>query len=187
MLSQKSDDGPHIAVKTLCNNTPNSSPQYTQMPLQDWAVFIMPFSHNLHISPLSSTTPKECDFWGQLQYNKMHPYGPSRYLQQPAPLWCCVEWHNRLAHMVCVYIYIYLYCVGFNNCRTQLSGGRLCYLLHKYQLHVSALMAIFRLMNWQKHISSYIWHASFIRWKGWGYFVGWGYEISCVMCREGGL
>ena len=40
MLSQKSDDGPHIAVKNQCNNTPNDSPQYTQVPLQEWAVFI---------------------------------------------------------------------------------------------------------------------------------------------------
>jgi len=40
MLSQKSDDGPHIAVKTQCNNTPNGSPQYTQVPLHEWAVFI---------------------------------------------------------------------------------------------------------------------------------------------------
>ena len=40
MLSQKSDDEPHIAVKTQCNNTPNDSPQYTQVPLQEWAVFI---------------------------------------------------------------------------------------------------------------------------------------------------
>jgi hypothetical protein len=39
MLSQKSDDGPHIAVKTQCNNTPNGSPQYTQVPLHKWAVF----------------------------------------------------------------------------------------------------------------------------------------------------
>ena len=31
-----------------------------------------------------------------------------------------------------------------------------CYLLHKYQLHVSALMAIFRLNELTKIISSYI-------------------------------
>jgi len=62
MLSQKSDDGPHIAVKTQCNNTHNSSPQYTQVPQQDWAVFIMPSSYNLHINPLPSTIPKECEF-----------------------------------------------------------------------------------------------------------------------------
>ena len=32
MLSQKSDDWRHIAVKTQCNNTPNGSPQYTRVP-----------------------------------------------------------------------------------------------------------------------------------------------------------
>ena len=40
-----------------------------------------------------------------------------------------------------------------------------CYLLHKYQLHVSAFMAIFRLNKLTKNIGSYIWHASYI-WKG---------------------
>ena len=30
----------------------------------------------------------------------MLPYGPSRYLQLPVPLWCCVDWHNRLAQML---------------------------------------------------------------------------------------
>ena len=34
-----------------CNNTPNGSPQFTQVPLQDWAVFIIPSSYKLHISP----------------------------------------------------------------------------------------------------------------------------------------
>jgi hypothetical protein len=41
-----------------------------------------------------------------------------------------------------------------------------CYLLHKYQLHVSALMTIFRLKELTKNIGSYIWHASYIRWRG---------------------
>jgi len=66
MLSQKSDDGPHTAVKTHCNSTPNGSPQYTQVPLQDWAVFIIPSSYNQHISPLPNIIPKERDFRGQL-------------------------------------------------------------------------------------------------------------------------
>ena len=66
MFSQNSDDGPHIAVKTQCNNTPNGSPQFTEVPLQEWAVFIIPSGYNLHISTLSNTTPKECDFQGQL-------------------------------------------------------------------------------------------------------------------------
>ena len=34
--------------------------------------------------------------------------------------------------------------VGFINCRTHLVVD-VCYLLHKYQLHVSALKAVFRL------------------------------------------
>ncbi len=55
MLIQKSD-GRHIAVKTQCNSTPNGSPQFTVVPLQDWAVFIVPSSYNLCISPLSSTS-----------------------------------------------------------------------------------------------------------------------------------
>ena len=41
-----------------------------------------------------------------------------------------------------------------------------CCLLHKYQLHVSALMTIFRLNELTKNIGSYIWHASYIRWSG---------------------
>ena len=40
-----------------------------------------------------------------------------------------------------------------------------CYFLHKYQLHVSALMAIFRLNELTKNIGSYILHASYIRWR----------------------
>ena len=36
------------------------------------------------------------------------------------------------------------------------------------------------------HIRSYIWHASFIRRVGVG-VIGWGYEISCVFVREGGV
>ena len=35
------------------------------------------------------------------------------------------------------------------------------------------------------HISSYIWHASYIR-RMVGGVIGWGYEISCVLGREGG-
>ena len=57
MTSQKSDDWPHIAVKTQCNNTPNGSLQFTLVPLQDWAVFIIPSSYNVRISPLSNNIP----------------------------------------------------------------------------------------------------------------------------------
>jgi len=58
--------GLNIAVKTQCNDTPNSSLQYTQVPLQYWAVFVMPSGYNLNISPLSNTFPTEYDFWEQL-------------------------------------------------------------------------------------------------------------------------
>ena len=34
------------------------------------------------------------------------------------------------------------------------------------------------------HISSYIWHASYIR-RMVGGVIGWGYEISCVLGSEG--
>ena len=104
MLSQKSDDGSHIAVKTQCSNNPNSSPQFTQVPPQDWAVFIIPSSYNLSISPLSNPIPKECDFHGQLQYTELLPFGCSRYGQLPAPLWCCVDWHNRVAQMLRIFV-----------------------------------------------------------------------------------
>ena len=40
------------------------------------------------------------------------------------------------------------------------------YLLHKYQLHVSTLIAIFRLNELTKNIGSYIWHGSYIWWIG---------------------
>ena len=47
-------------------------------------------------------------------------------------------------------------------------------------------MAIFRLNELTKrNIGSYIWCASYIRWRG--VFIGWGYEISCVLSREGGV
>jgi len=62
MLSQKSDDGPHISAKTQRNNTPNGSPQFIQVPLQDKAVLIIPSSYNLRVSPSSSTIPRVCDF-----------------------------------------------------------------------------------------------------------------------------
>ena len=57
---------PHTAVQTQCNNTPNGSPQHTQVPLEDRAVLIIPSSCNLLISPSSNTILKECDFRGQL-------------------------------------------------------------------------------------------------------------------------
>ena len=57
-----------------------------------------------------------------------------------------------------------------------------CYLLHKYQLHVPALKAIFTLNELTKNTGSYIWHASYIWWRG---LLELGYEISCVLSREG--
>jgi hypothetical protein len=39
MLSQKSDDGPHIVVKTQSNITHNGSTQSATVPVQDWAFF----------------------------------------------------------------------------------------------------------------------------------------------------
>ena len=40
--------------------------------------------------------------------------------------------------------------------------------------------------NKKTHISSYIWHASYIR-RMVGGVIRWGYEISCVLGREGGV
>ena len=59
-----------------------------------------------------------------------------------------------------------------------------CCLLHRYQLHVSAIMAIFRLNELTKNLGSYIWHASYIWWRGFFYWMG--YEISYVLSREWG-
>ena len=36
------------------------------------------------------------------------------------------------------------------------------------------------------HISSYIWRASFVR-RMVGRVIGWGYEMWCVLGREGGV
>ena len=113
-FSVKSYDGTHIAVKTQSSNTPNGSPQFTQVPLQHWAVFIIPSSYNLSISPLSYTIPTECDFRGQLQYAELLPFGPSRYLQLPAPLWCCVDWHNRFAQMSHIFIILLILSRNFS-------------------------------------------------------------------------
>jgi hypothetical protein len=60
----------------------------------------------------------------------------------------------------------------------------ICCLLHRYQLHVSALMAIFRLIDWQQTCKQlYFGMRLVVRWRRVG--VGWGYEISCVLSREG--
>ena len=60
-------------------------------------------------------------------------------------------------------------------------------LLSSSQLHVSALMAIFRLMNFNKTYISILHMACFFIWRMGGGVIGWGYEISCVLGREGGV
>jgi hypothetical protein len=59
-----------------------------------------------------------------------------------------------------------------------------CYLLHKYQVHVSALMAIFRLNELTKKYRQL--YLACVLYTG-GRGVYWmGYEISCVLSRKGG-
>ena len=58
-------------------------------------------------------------------------------------------------------------------------------LLPSSQLHVSALMAIFRLtIFFNKNIHKHLHMACFYMEDGGG-VIGWGYEISCVLGREG--
>jgi hypothetical protein len=60
-----------------------------------------------------------------------------------------------------------------------------CYLLHRYQLHVSALMVIFRLNELtKKHKQLYL---ACVLYTVEGVFIVWGYEISCVLSRKGGI
>ena len=62
----------------------------------------------------------------------------------------------------------------------------ICSLLHKFQLHVSALMVIFRLIDWQQTCKQlYFGMRLCVWWRRVG--VGWGYEILCVLSREGDL
>jgi hypothetical protein len=58
----------------------------------------------------------------------------------------------------------------------------ICYLLHKYQLHVSALMAFFRLNELTK-IQAVTFGMRLIYGGGGFYWVV--YEISCELSREG--
>ena len=58
-----------------------------------------------------------------------------------------------------------------------------CCLLHRYQLHVSAFMAIFRLNELTKKTWPVIFDMRLI--YGGGSFYWMGYEISCVLSREG--
>ena len=60
----------------------------------------------------------------------------------------------------------------------------ICRVLHRYQLHVSALMAIFRLIDWQQTCKQLYFDMRLV-YGGGGVGVGWGYEISCVFSREG--
>ena len=58
-------------------------------------------------------------------------------------------------------------------------------LLSSSQLHVSALMAIFRLMIFNKTYISIFTYGVLLYMEDGGGVIGWGYEISCVLCREG--
>ena len=58
-------------------------------------------------------------------------------------------------------------------------------LLPSYQLHVSALMAIFRLTIFNKNIHKHLHMACVLYMEDGGGVIGWGYEISCVLGREG--
>jgi len=84
----------------------------------------------------------------------------------------CVAAIFSVEHMVCHPRCVFINYVGLIDCRTQLSVVDVCCLLHRYQLHVSALMAISRFNELTKNLGSYIWHASYIRWRG--VFIGWG-------------
>ena len=55
--------------------------------------------------------------------------------------------------------------------------------VHGY-LHVSALMALFRLIDWQQTCKQ-LYFGMRLVYGGEGVGVGWGYEISCVLSREG--
>jgi hypothetical protein len=60
-----------------------------------------------------------------------------------------------------------------------------CYLLHSYQLHVSALMAIFRFNELTKKTYAVIFGMRLIyRGVGGGGIV-WGYDVACVCGRAG--
>ena len=61
-------------------------------------------------------------------------------------------------------------------------------LLSSSQLHVSALMAIFRLMIFNKNIHKHFFiftYGVLLYMEDGGGVIGWGYEISCVLGREG--
>ena len=80
----------------------------------------------------------------------------------------------------------HLRCV-YTNCNwiNQLSNTTIwwldvCCLLHRYQLHVSALMAIVMLIDWQQTCEQ-LYFGMRLVYGGRGL----GYEISCVLSREG--
>ena len=60
-------------------------------------------------------------------------------------------------------------------------------LLPSYQLHVSALMAIFRLTIFNKNIHKHLHMACVLYMEDGGGVIGGGYEISCVLGREVGV
>jgi len=101
MLSQKSDDGPHIAVKTQYNNTPNGSPQYTQVPLQDWAAVFIYHPATICVSVLcpipslkSVTSENSCNMALQGIYSCQHH--------------CDVVWTDTTDLLKC-FIYLYYF------------------------------------------------------------------------------
>ena len=77
----------------------------------------------------------------------------------------------------------------FYNWIDQLSNTTIwcldiCCLLHGYQLHISVLIAIYRLRDWQQTCKQLRFGMHLV-YGGGGVGVGWGYEFSCVLCREG--
>jgi len=116
MLSQKSDDGPHIAMKIQCNNTPNGSPQYTQVPLQDWAVFIyhratICISVLCPISPLRSVTSEDsCNIPSCFHMALQGMYSCQHH--------CNVVWADTTDLPKC---YIYLYYFWYHLVTSHLS------------------------------------------------------------------
>jgi len=96
-----------------------------------------------------------------------------------------VQTHTTLEHMAghprCVFInYIWL---------NQLSNTTNLWWIDVYYLVINYIFRrLWSSSGWlinKKHISSYIWHAYFLRRMGGG-VIGWGYEISCVLGREWG-
>ena len=95
------------------------------------------------------------------------------------------KWHLELndhmvGHPCCVFInYIWL---------NQLSNTTNLWWIDVYYIVIKYMFRrLWPSSGWwinKKHICSYVWHASFLRRMGGG-VIRWGYEISCVLGREG--